>query len=57
MRGARPAPAGEASLPRVDLYGNEIDDAVGDYRIDMRGDIYENHSPGTEVTHPTAPSV
>jgi hypothetical protein len=46
-----------ASPPRVDLYGNEIDNAVGDYRIDNRGDLYERHSPGTEVTQLAAPSL
>ena len=35
--------------PRLDLYGNEISDAVGDYRIDGRGDIYERHAPDTAV--------
>jgi hypothetical protein len=49
--------AGSASEPRVDLYGNDIDDALGDYRIDIRGDIYERHSPGTEVTQLAAPSL
>jgi hypothetical protein len=46
-----------ASPPRVDLYGNEIDNAVGEYRIDIRGDLYERHSPGTEVTRLAAPSL
>ena len=46
-----------ASPPRLDLYGNEIEDAVGDYRIDVRGDIYERHSPETEVTRLAAPSL
>ena len=40
--------------PRVDVYGNEIQDAIGDYRIDPRGDVYESHSPDTEVLHLTA---
>ena len=35
---------------QVDVLGNEVDDAVGDYRVDIRGDIYERHSPETEVT-------
>jgi hypothetical protein len=38
-----------ATQPRLDVYGNEIDDAVTDYRIDPRGDVYERHSPETEV--------
>ena len=32
-----------------DVYGNEIEDAVTDYRIDPAGDVYERHSPETEV--------
>lgn len=40
--------------PRVDVYGNEIEDAIGDYRIDPRGDVYESHSPDTEVPRLTA---
>jgi hypothetical protein len=46
-----------ASPPRLDLYGNEIDNAVGEYGIDIRGDLYERHSPGTEVTRLAAPSL
>jgi hypothetical protein len=49
------APA--AAEPRFDLYGNEIDNAIGDYRVDFRGDIYERHSPDTEVTELAAPSL
>ena len=43
--------------PRVDVYGNEIDDAIGDYRIDPRGDVYESHSPDTEVTRLNGPTI
>ena len=39
--------AGEA--PKVDVYGNEIQEAVGDYRVDRAGGMYESHSPDTEV--------
>ena len=35
--------------PRLDLYGNEVDDAVSDYRVDPRGDLYERHSPDTAM--------
>jgi hypothetical protein len=49
--------ADAASKPRVDLYGNEVEEAVGDYRIDIRGDIYERHSPDTEVTQLGAPRM
>ena len=37
--------------PRVDLNGNEIDDAVGDYRVDGRGELYERHAPDTALPH------
>jgi hypothetical protein len=33
----------------VDRYGNPIDRAVVDYRIDYRGEVYERHSPHTEL--------
>jgi hypothetical protein len=39
-----------ADEPRTDVFGNEIQDAVGDYRVDRRGDVYEGHSPDTAVT-------
>jgi hypothetical protein len=45
------------AMPRVDLYGNQIDNPIADYRIDRRGDVYERHSPDTEVTHLAAPSM
>jgi hypothetical protein len=35
--------------PRLDVYGNIIDEAVGDYRIDPQGDVYEWHSPDTAL--------
>ena len=35
----------------LDVYGNKIDAAVGDYRVDLSGNIYEEHSPNTEVPH------
>lgn len=50
------APAtGEA--PRVDVFGNEVEDAVGDYRVDGTGDLYETHSPDTEVTRLGSPGA
>jgi hypothetical protein len=41
--------------PEIDLFGNEVDEAVGDYRVDIRGDIYERHSPDTEVSRLSPP--
>ena len=47
----------EPVQPRIDLYGNEIQDAVGDYRIDPLGDTYESHSPDTAVARLGAPVI
>jgi len=33
----------------IDVFGNEVEEAVCDYRVDVRGDLYERHSPETEV--------
>ncbi len=33
----------------LDVYGNEIQDAITDYRVDTQGVMYEFHSPETEV--------
>jgi hypothetical protein len=46
-----------AAAPRVDLYGNHIEEAVSDYRVDPYGDVYERHSPDTAVGELTAPSL
>jgi hypothetical protein len=54
---------GEEGVPedwpasRVDLNGNEIDDAVGDYRVDLRGEMYEGHAPETALPHLGAPRL
>ena len=50
-------PLKEQSIPRIDVYGNEIEDAVGDYRIDTLGDVYERHSPDTEVPRLSPPVI
>jgi hypothetical protein len=42
--------ANGTSVPRLDLYGNEVENAVGDYRQDRQGDTYERHSPQTAIT-------
>ena len=43
--------------PQVDLNGNEIDEAVGDYRVDRRGEMYERHAPDTALIHLSAPEL
>jgi hypothetical protein len=41
----------------VDVYGNEIEEAVGEYRVDGTGDLYETHAPDTEVTRLGPPTT
>lgn len=57
-------PADSAELPwdggeshRVDRYGNPIETAIGDYRIDRSGEMYERHSPDTAVPRLGVPSA
>jgi hypothetical protein len=45
------------SEPRADLYGNLVDEAVGDYRIDGRSDLYERHAPDTALLRLGPPST
>jgi hypothetical protein len=33
----------------VDAYGNEVSSAVAEYSLDDSGDLYERHSPQTEI--------
>jgi len=49
------SPARETEAPPIDRFGNDVEAAIGDYRIDGRGDIYERHSPNTEIAHLSAP--
>jgi hypothetical protein len=42
---------------RIDVYGNQIDDAMGDYRVDWSGDIYERHAPETEILKLPSPTL
>ena len=55
----RQRPREESSVPSrepsVDLYGNEVTDAVAKYLLDPRGALYEEHSPQTEVPRLAAP--
>jgi hypothetical protein len=39
----------------VDLYGNEINDAIATYTLDPAGSLYELHSPQTELPRLGAP--
>jgi hypothetical protein len=57
--GAPASPQGgdDWAEPRVDLNGNEVDSAVGDYRVDRRGEMYERHAPDTALIHLSAPEL
>lgn len=35
----------------VDLYGNDVSDAIATYTFDQAGSLYELHSPQTELPH------
>jgi hypothetical protein len=39
----------------VDLQGNEVTDAVAKYELDATGDLYELHSPQTELPRLKSP--
>jgi hypothetical protein len=41
----------------VDIYGNDVDDAVGKYRVDPRGELYEGHAPDTALLKLRSPSA
>jgi hypothetical protein len=69
VRGTLDAPAPVEQLPRLlekagvdgrepsmDLYGNEVTEAVAKYLLDSTGAVYEEHSPQTEVPRLAAPT-
>jgi hypothetical protein len=41
----------------LDLYGNEVSNAVATYKSDRTGSVYEEHSPHTEVPRLPAPTT
>jgi hypothetical protein len=49
-RAAEPAPL-------TDVHGNELSPAVAEYSVDNRGDLYELHSPETDVPNLSDPSL
>ena len=54
---ALPARVDDWAEPQVDLNGNEINAAVGDYRVDRGGEMYERHAPDTALLHLSAPEL
>jgi hypothetical protein len=49
-----PSPDDESN-GTVDLYGNQVSDAVAKYKLDATGSLYELHSPQTEVPKLASP--
>jgi len=47
----------DAAENDVDAYGNEVTRAVAEYSLDPDGDLYELHSPQTEIPHLSAPKT
>jgi hypothetical protein len=43
--------------PAVDLFGNEIEKALADYRLDVGGGVYERHSPDTALPRLGSPTT
>ena len=41
----------------VDLFGNEVTDAVAKYKFDRTGSLYELHSPQTELPRLGSPKT
>ena len=39
----------------VDLYGNDVTDAVAKYKLDSDGSLYELHSPQTQLPRLASP--
>jgi len=54
--GAPRVEAGNSIEPGVDLLGNDVENAVADYRVDLGGDVYERHSPETAIPRLGSPS-
>ena len=46
----------ERREPSMDLYGNEVTEAVAKYLLDSTGAVYEEHSPQTEVPRLAGPT-
>ncbi len=45
------------STPGLDLFGNEVEEALADYRLDVGGAVYERHSPETAVPKLASPTT
>ena len=52
---SRPTAHGREDDGRTDAYGNDVSSAVAEYSLDESGDVYEQHSPQTEMPHLASP--
>jgi hypothetical protein len=43
------SPAREHEDDDIDLYGNDVSEAVAKYKLDSDGSLYELHSPQTQL--------
>jgi hypothetical protein len=41
----------------IDLYGNDVSDAVAKYQLDSDGSLYELHSPQTQLPRLASPKT
>ena len=51
------SPAREREDDDIDLYGNDVSDAVAKYKLDSDGSLYELHSPQTQLPRLTSPKT
>src|SRR5690349_21420394 len=52
-----PSVARQPRIPRIDMYGNDIEDAYAEYRVRVDGDMYERHSPRSAMPRPGRPEM
>jgi hypothetical protein len=50
-------PAREREDDEIDLYGNDVSDAVAKYELDSDGSLYELHSPETQLPRLGSPKT
>jgi hypothetical protein len=51
------APPREREDDEIDLYGNDVSDAVAKYQLDSDGSLYELHSPQTQLARLASPKT
>jgi hypothetical protein len=56
-RSFAPAREREEDDEEIDLYGNDVSDAVAKYKLDSDGSLYELHSPQTQLPRLAPPKT